>query len=39
MGTKQKSSICMQQTSGLVDSTEHFSYFVKVLRSFIPDKK
>ena len=29
MGTKQKSSICMQETSGLMDSTEHSSYFVK----------
>jgi len=24
-GTKQKSSICMQETSGLMDSTEHWT--------------
>jgi hypothetical protein len=39
MGSKQKSSICTQETTGLMDFTEYASYFVNVLCSFIPDKK
>jgi hypothetical protein len=34
MDTKQKSSICMQETFVFMDSTEHSSYFLKVFLQF-----